>query len=184
MFETESSITNYKTQSQIIVSSKKTTLFCTIIFLISFIALKASYEYIYGIKPTNEFNLINFIWLGILLLAHELLHCIGYYVLGKASLKDIKIGIEMKSFTAYATCLKPLKVSDYRIISLLPGIVFGLLPLIIAFTLGNYNWSFIGLLMTICSIGDFIIVYLLKELSNDTLILDWAYNVGFTILQK
>jgi len=94
----------------------------------------------------------NCIFLGSFL--HEVLHATGFLIFGKLTFSQVQIGIKWKYLTPFAHCRLPLKASIYRIALLLPALLLGIVPSIIALIFGK-SWLLIyGTLFTILAGGD------------------------------
>ncbi len=113
----------------------------------------------------------------LLILAHELLHLLGYIFFGKAKISEVKLGVLWKQLTPYAHCKIPIIIKAYRVIVFLP-VVLGIAPLIYAFLNGDDYWFFLGLSMTIGSLGDFIILWLLRNYPADVFVQDHPSKIG------
>ncbi|MBB5171945.1 DUF3267 domain-containing protein [Texcoconibacillus texcoconensis] len=113
----------------------------------------------------------------IFILVHELLHLIGYIFVGKASIDQVKLGIIWKYLMPYAHCKVPMKITHYKISVLLPFIL-GIVPIIFAFLYGNGFWFIIGFLMTVGSLGDFIIIWILRKYPREVYIQDHPSKIG------
>lgn len=141
------------------------------------------YFFIYGIEFYITLPMIASIFLlmfiGIFL--HELLHGIGFIVFGKVNANQVKYGFSWKDGAAYARCMKPIKVSAYRIALLLPVIVTGLLPLFISYIIGNGVLLTVSVILTAGGIGDWLIFRSLREDDASQFVKDHPTKVGYFI---
>ncbi len=136
------------------------------------------YWFIWRIGEIDLFFLIKLaVGYILLIFMHEVLHLVGYIFSGKAKISEVKLGVLWKHLTPYAHCKIPIRIKAYRISVLLP-IVLGIVPLIYAFLNGNDYWFFIGLFMTIGSLGDLIILWILRKYSADVLVQDHSSKIG------
>ena len=88
---------------------------------------------------------------------HEVLHATGFLIFGKLTFSQVQIGIKWKYLTPFAHCRLPLKASIYRIALLLPALLLGIVPSIIALIFGK-SWLLIyGTLFTILAGGDLLV---------------------------
>ncbi|MBI5958553.1 MAG: DUF3267 domain-containing protein, partial [Chloroflexi bacterium] len=63
-----------------------------------------------------------------LLIAHELLHAVGWMLAGGFGWDQVSFGIDRKTLSPYTHIHAPMPARAYRIGAVLPGIVTGLLP--------------------------------------------------------
>ncbi len=75
-------------------------------------------------------------------------------------------------------------MSNYRFGSVLPAIVLGFIPSIIAIVLGNLGLMIFGFLFTFAASGDFLILWLLRKEKSNVLVVDHPEKVGCIILKK
>lgn len=93
----------------------------------------------------------------VLVVAHELVHGLTWSRFAPGGLKDISFGVMWNSLSPYCTCLVPLSRGPYVLGTLMPLVVFGLIPLVAAFAIGNAPMLYIGILMTVSATGDVMI---------------------------
>ncbi len=109
---------------------------------------------------------------------HEVLHAIGFLIFGKIKIKQVQIGIKWKYLTPFAHCRIPLKTSVYRIALLLPAIILGIVPSIIALIFGK-SWLLIyGILFTVLAGGDFLVLWIIRKVRSDALVKDHPERCG------
>ena len=113
---------------------------------------------------------------------HEILHAIGFLIFGKLMVKQVQIGIKWKYLTPFAHCMVPLKASVYRIALLLPAIILGIVPSLIAIIIGK-SWLLIyGTLFTILAGGDFLVFWIIRKVSSYKLVQDHPERCGCYIV--
>lgn len=122
------------------------------------------------------------ILLGIVL--HELLHALGWVFFTKHGVRSIKFGFMVKMLTPYCHCREPLKWSHYVIGALLPGVVLGLFPAIIAIFIGNFALLGLGLFFILAAMGDVMIFAKLLHEDRDSLIEDHPTEAGYFVYLK
>lgn len=120
--------------------------------------------------------------IGIIL--HELIHGLTWAIFAKNGFKSMKFGILLKMLTPYCHCKEPLKVKQYIIGAIMPSIILGFLPAILAIILGNIILLAIGSFFTIAAIGDFMIINLLKSENRNSYVLDHPSEAGCFILRE
>lgn len=136
----------------------------------------------FNILFANLFSLLLTFIGGIVL--HELIHGFTWMLVGKKPFNAIKFGFQLKTFTPYAHCKEPLNVNVYRIGAFMPGLLLGILPSMIGILIGN-NWlTAFGILFTTAAGGDFVILWLIRNVSKDKLVEDHPTQAGCYILEE
>ena len=119
----------------------------------------------------------------VLILLHELLHALTYLILTK-DYKSISFGIHWNSLSPYCHYSRTVRVWQYRVALLVPGLLTGLLPLIIALFSGNFPLVVLFLLMTLGATGDALILWMPRNEKSQTLVKDDPKNVGCIVLEE
>lgn len=138
----------------------------------------------------NNRNLLSFgiLWMLVILIAgiilHELIHGLTFLLFCKNGFKSIEFGIMWKYLAPYCHCKEPLPIRPYILGALMPAIVLGFIPAGIGLVTGKFIPLIFGLIFSIASGGDFLIVWLLRGQPKDSLVLDHKSKVGCTILEK
>jgi hypothetical protein len=115
---------------------------------------------------------------------HELIHGLVWANYAKEGFKSIRFGVLWKMVTPYCHCKEPLKVKEYIIGAIMPSIVLGLLPALVAIITGNVWLLLFGMIFTMASCGDFLIVLLLRKENMNDLVLDHPSEAGCYIFRK
>ncbi len=127
------------------------------------------------------------LFLGIMLLGiivHELIHGIIWAHFTNGGLKSIKLGISWKMLTPYCHCTEALQVRHYIIGAMMPAIILGVLPSILAVLIGNFGLLLFGIFFTASSAGDFLIINLLRKLKSTDLVQDHPSEAGCFVYRK
>jgi hypothetical protein len=111
-------------------------------------------------------------------LVHEFLHGAGWVSFGRKSWKAIRFGIKWTALSPYAHCIEPLTARAYRLGAFLPGLVLGIAPAAIALVTGNAWLLYFGTLFTIAASGDFLILWLLRDVPHHVLVEDHPDRAG------
>lgn len=136
----------------------------------------------------NNRNLVRFgiLWMMISLFAgvilHELIHGLTFRLFCKNGFKSIEFGIMWKYLAPYCHCKEPLPIRPYILGALMPAIVLGFIPAGIGLLTGKFIPLIFGLIFSIASGGDFLIVWLLRGQPKDSLVLDHESKVGCYII--
>jgi hypothetical protein len=115
---------------------------------------------------------------------HELIHMFTWAFFAKKPLRAFKIGFQWKSLTPYAHCKEPMDIGPYRIGSFAPGLLLGILPWLISLFAGNILLFFFGFLYTTAAGGDFLILWVIRNVKPNTLVEDHPTNAGCYIIEQ
>lgn len=128
---------------------------------------------------SNNIMFALFLLIGLLL--HELIHGITWAIFAKDGFKSIKFGIFLKVLTPYCHCKEPLRLKYYLLGTIMPSIILGLIPAVLGIISGNILFLVFGIFFTIAAFGDFMVINLLKNESNDSYVLDHPSEVGYFV---
>jgi hypothetical protein len=115
---------------------------------------------------------------------HELIHGITWARYTKNGFKSIRFGILWHVMTPYCHCEEPLRIRHYIIGGLMPAIVLGAIPFILALVTGSMILLCFGIFFTIAAGGDFMIVNLLRKEPMSAYIQDHPSKIGCFIYRK
>jgi len=143
-------------------------------------------EYLIGLSPgiVGGGALLVFVAMIGGIVAHELIHGISWAMYAENGFKSIKFGILWKMLTPYCHCREPLKVKHYIMGAIMPGILIGIVPSIIAITSGNPALLIFGIFFTMAASGDLMIINLLKNENGNDLVLDHPSEAGCFMFRK
>ena len=134
------------------------------------------------------FNIIVFVAVYIILIVvHELIHGITWSIFCKNGFHDIEFGFMKEYLTPYCTCCTPLNKGSYIIGTLMPLIILGIIPTIIALGVDSFLLLNIGLLMIVSAGGDILIVWKLltyRSRYRDILYYDHPTQAGGVIFER
>jgi predicted neutral ceramidase superfamily lipid hydrolase len=122
------------------------------------------------------FTIFGVLIVGVVL--HELIHGLTWSMFAKAGFKSIRFGVVWKFLTPYCHCKEPLLVKHYIIGALMPGLLLGLFPSLIALVTGNLFLFVFGLFFTLAAGGDFMIIKLLRRVDYNALVQDHPSRIG------
>jgi hypothetical protein len=71
------------------------------------------------------------------LILHELIHGVTWKLAGRKPWSAIRFGIDRRTFSPYAHCAEPLPAGVYRLGTLLPGVLTGLVPALAGLVAGK-----------------------------------------------
>ncbi|HSL44034.1 MAG TPA: DUF3267 domain-containing protein [Anaerolineales bacterium] len=135
-----------------------------------------------GLAPTwNTSLLVIAIVLGIVI--HEWIHGLSWMIFGQKPFSTIKFGFQWKTLTPYAHLAEPVEVNAYRIGAFMPGLILGILTYILSLVLGNGNLFWFSLVHTSAAGGDWLILWLLRNVRSGALVEDHPTNAGCYVLE-
>jgi hypothetical protein len=113
---------------------------------------------------------------------HELLHAIGWSVFGQIPFRDVKFGVLWKALTPYAHLKNPIMASAYRAGTVSPFLLMGFFPYLLGVVAGNSWVGNFGLLFILAAGGDLLVIWTLRGVRRDVLVLDHPSRVGCIVL--
>ncbi|ELR72753.1 hypothetical protein C900_01132 [Fulvivirga imtechensis AK7] len=115
------------------------------------------------------------------IIIHELLHGVTWACFAKQGMKSISFGMNWKAIAPYCHCSEPLKVKHYRLGGAMPGVVMGIIPVIIA-TIFQINWMIVfGVFFTWAASGDIIALWMLRRFNANEMVSDHPEKMGFYV---
>ena len=154
-----------------------------ILLLILFIYKNQSGIYTFSIYGPVVFLVI----FAVLVVVHELIHGLFWAIYAKDHLKSIEFGFMVSSFTPYCCCKDMLTKYQYIVGGIMPTVILGIIPAIIAIFTGSVFWFIMGELMILAGGGDLtILLKLLRYKSNkkEILYMDHPYECGLIVFEK
>ena len=132
---------------------------------------------------TSFTNLLVFILATIIgFVVHELIHGITWACVAEHGFRNISFGIIWKPFMPYCHCSKPMKIRHYMIGALMPCIVLGVIPVIVAYIIGNPMLLLLGAGFIAVALGDILIVWLIRKEDRHCMVLDHPTEPGCYII--
>lgn len=155
-----------------------------IVFFIAFFMRNAQF-YMEG-DTGREGPLLLLVWI-ILIVVHELIHGMTWAIFAPSHWKSIEFGFIVKYLTPYCTCGEPLKKQQHIIGALMPTLVLGILPAVIAVFSGSMFWLLTGCLMILSGGGDLTIILkllLYRSKGKDVVYIDHPYQAGVIAFER
>ncbi len=112
------------------------------------------------------------------ILVHELIHGVTWALFAEKGFSSIKFGVMWKALTPYCHCSEALKLSHYRLGAVMPGIILGVIPLLVSTLNASLGWYLFGLIFLIAAGGDFLILWMLRKEPSGMYALDHPEEVG------
>ena len=120
------------------------------------------------------------------IVVHELIHGLVWSLSAKKHWKSIEFGIIWKSLNPYCTCSEPLKKGAYIAGLIMPGIVLGIIPTILAIIIGQFYMMLFGVIFIVAAGGDlFVLGLILKHKAKpDALYFDHPTQIGLVCFER
>lgn len=118
------------------------------------------------------------------IIAHEALHAIGWKVFGRLPWSALSFGVDWKTLSPYCHAKAPMRAYAYRIGAVLPGLVTGILPLLIGLASGDMLWVLFGAFMTSAATGDIYVLWLIRHLPAHVWVIDHDSHAGCYVFQE
>lgn len=115
------------------------------------------------------------------IVVHEVLHAVGWHLFGQVPRRAIRFGFKWKVLTPYAHSRALMPVNGYRWGTFLPGLLLGILPSLLATVVGNGFLLAFGLFFTFTAGGDFLVLWLLREVPREAQVADHPSKVGCVV---
>jgi len=156
----------------------------TVLAVPIFVLIVYIYISLWGVETYyNSLDILanNPIWVLILLIVgviiHEVIHGLTWQWATETRVK-IEYGIKWAMLTPYAHLKDAVSAHTYRIGALMPGVIVGLLPLLVALVTGNPAFFWFGLVFTIAAGGDLLVLWQIRRVPPHILVEDHPERIG------
>lgn len=125
-----------------------------------------------------------FVGLIVVIVVHELIHGITWSIFAPRGLRSIKFGIMKKYLNPYCHCSDPLPRNGYIWGGLMPGIVTGVIPAVVAMAIGSFSLLVFSVFTISMAAGDVMIVLLALKEDPHCTICDHPTEGGFYVIDQ
>lgn len=141
----------------------------------------------YKVWHSFEWNGVqNALWLGVAIVVgivvHELIHGFTWMVVTRQSFKHLSFGT--MAGAVYCHIDVPMKKRPYIIGAVMPLLLLGVIPTVIAIVLGSTFWLVFGIIFIVSAIGDIMIMWKIRREPSDALIYDHPTDAGCVVYRK
>ena len=112
------------------------------------------------------------------IVVHEVLHGVTWAMAGRRPLSSIRFGFNVATLTPYAHFTEPLPATPYRLGAAMPGLLLGILPVLVALATGNGWLAGFGTLFLVAAAGDILILWMLRGVPASSTIQDHPSKPG------
>lgn len=117
------------------------------------------------------------------IIVHELIHGLTWAVFCKKGYKSIRYGIMWQYLTPYCHCKEPLLLKHYCLGALMPALLLGGVPSVVALLTGGFLWLLFGLAFTLAAGGDFLVIWMLRNEKKESYVQDHPDKIGCYVLE-
>ena len=140
-----------------------------------------------GAAETPVWGILTMVLFIISIVIHELIHGITWSIGMKGGFHNVEFGFIVQYFTPYCTCKAPMKKGRYVLGSLMPCIILGIIPCILAYVFGNAYLLGFGAMMILCAGGDLLVTQMIltnKAKGKEQLYFDHPTEIGLALFEK
>lgn len=171
---------------EVAVPIEEIVLNATLLSLLMLLVPMVMYVAVWGWRDLFAgFN--GFAFIGILIalvLAHEGFHAIGWKYAGGLRWRDLTFGFKWEALAPYCHAKVPMPARAYRFGAVLPGITTGILPFVVALVIGNGMWALAGAVLISGAVGDVYVLWIMRDIPPDALMLDHPEKAGGIVLEE
>ena len=127
---------------------------------------------------------ITFLFAIVGIVVHELIHGLTWACYTKNGWKSISFGVMWKMLTPYCHCNEPMHIRNYMVAAMMPCVVLGVIPAVIALFIGSLHLLALGVFFIAAASGDIWMTWLLTKENPKSLVLDHPSEAGFYIIDN
>ena len=180
-----------KADLEVVIPGSKANAWSFIVFLVALVISGGPFAAIYGfgvLKQGFVSFLTDYVGLALTLLVgtllHEFLHALGFSLAADRGWSSIHFGFSWKDFAPFTYCDDVVSYSGFATATLLPGILLGILPLIISMINGNSWILSFGVFFTAGAAGDFLCIINLLKYPTHFRVKDHSDSIGFILMEQ
>ena len=174
---------------KVTVDIVKANIFALVIMLVAALVLIVPFVYIWGVRNSSIGMFGDTRQLGVAILVfvigivvHELIHGITWSFFAPQGWKSISFGVIWKMLTPYCHCDDPMRIPGYMLGAIMPCIVLGIIPSIVALCIGNFPLLAWGIVFIAAAAGDLWMTWLLTKENPRSMVFDHPTEAGFYII--
>ena len=111
-----------------------------------------------------------------------MLHAVGFWLVGRAPLNQIRFGFSWAGLAPFAHCGVPLRASAYRLTVLLPGLVLGIIPGLLGVAIQLPLLVMWSTLMLLAAGGDAAVLWAVRQVPGSRWVQDHPRKPGCQVL--
>ena len=176
---------------KVAIDIAKANIFAIAIMMVAAFVFLVPFFWIWaGKKPVSELLggvgdwVTAFILMFVGIVVHELIHGLTWACYAKSGWKSISFGVMWKLLTPYCHCDEPMHIPGYMMGAMMPCIILGVIPAIVALFIGSLPLLAWGVFFIAAAAGDIWMAYLLTKENPKSLVLDHPSEAGFYIIDE
>lgn len=114
----------------------------------------------------------------VLIVAHELVHAIGWKFTSGLPWHRFSFGVLWRVLAPYCHAKDPMALTPYRIGAVLPLFMTGILPWLVGLFQADATLTIVGSLLISGAIGDIYVLWVLRDLPTSALVQDHPSRAG------
>lgn len=115
---------------------------------------------------------------------HEGLHWLGYVGFAHLPWKTVHLGFNLRYVAPYVHADSPVTASAYKRLVALPGVILGVIPALVGIAGESGLMTLYGLIMLLGAVGDLTILWKIRRVSADSLVIDHPTRAGCWVLTE
>ena len=155
------------------------------LFVVVGALLGIPFFYLYGTEDLTSWNTV-FPWFLLLfvvgIMVHELVHGITWLHLTHKGFSHLSFGFLPGG--VYCHIDVPMPKRQYVIGALMPLLLLGIVPALVAFCTGSLLWLLLGIVFIVSAVGDMMIVWAIRKEPADVLVYDHPSEAGCYVYHK
>jgi len=168
----------------------KANIFSLVLMIVSAIVFLVPFFYIwkgapiYNLMGGTTSVIVVLVGMFVGIAVHELIHGLTWAFFAKKGWKSISFGVIWKMLTPYCHCDEPMVKRSYMWGAMMPCIVLGILPSIVALFIGCLPLMAFGIFFIAAAAGDIWMAWLLSKEKPGCLVLDHPSEAGFYVFDE
>ncbi len=153
-----------------------------VVLLIPFSLIWSDVDYISGFENPWSFGLF-VVTMLVGIVVHELIHGATWACYAPHGWKSISFGVIWKMLTPYCHCDEPMTIRAYKVGAIMPCVILGVIPSIVALIIGDILLLFWGIIFISAAAGDIWMYWLLTKEDPNAKVLDHPTEAGFYVFE-
>lgn len=155
-------------------------LFAVLLFI--YMSIWSDVALAYGFVTLAQYPLIFLLILISGVIVHELLHGLTWQWLSNEH-NSVTYGIRWKTLTPYTYITHPISIGAYAIGLVMPGLILGILPTVMALIDGSGTLLLLGMIFTLASVSDAVILWRLRNVDASATVEDHPTRAGVYVYE-
>jgi hypothetical protein len=176
--------------TEVVIPGSKANFWSFIVFVLAAVLAGVPFTAIYGfsvLKLAFVSFLTDYTVLALTLIVgamlHEFLHAVAFSFACERGWSSINFGFSFKDLAPYTHCDDAVSYVGFAIATLLPGILLGILPLMISLITGNGWILSFGIFFAAGAAGDFLCFISLLKYPRHSRVKDHPDSIGFILME-